>query len=401
MERIDETFDEASEFLAAYLLPNSTAKSVTAARATAESLAEDLCYEQHIEDREEDDEDELPPVEDPNQLGPSDRRSRASHTLGGTDTLVVGDDEQTAYAETAVVDEEGDVPHDEIPDGLAEEGEETHENLENDEGDMEGDDAATRHRIVYAEDAGGNVTAEDQLLSGLTTIEPLPEENEELNDGDVNDDDDARYEAERIAELFAEDADDGEENVEPDSDVEVDERTAKANAADRGPKVPPAFALSRLKNLFKYAESSALRATRNPKQTFSLSTDGALALSEALQLFMEDLATCAITEASRQNRKTVSYEDIALQAYQLDRFAFAADLIPMATSATAPRVAPSAAVRQERTATTAGPRGPEEKGGAKGPRGRPPQNRSAPPPAKDGRRQQTLSFAPKPPPQVK
>jgi histone H3/H4 len=82
-----------------------------------------------------------------------------------------------------------------------------------------------------------------------------------------------------------------------------------------------AFALSRVKELLKFEGSSSI-----------VSKDAAAAACEAVALLTRDLVTVAAAEASRKNRKTITYDDVARVAQLLDRFSFLAEVVPPAPS---------------------------------------------------------------------
>lgn len=168
-------------------------------------------------------------------------------------------------------------------------------------------------------------------------------------------DDDDVVDVEAGEHRHAEGADDNEEDVEVvgvqggDDVVEVRPAGVKAPPAsgDKSGGAPsPPFALSRVKALFRYFNELSSREmtdeTGRQAVLCSLSTDAAELLAEATALMIQDLVNSASAETKRHNKKTVSYDDVAFVASQLDRFSFMSDLLrPVAN--VAPRKAQAGA----------------------------------------------------------
>jgi histone H3/H4 len=81
----------------------------------------------------------------------------------------------------------------------------------------------------------------------------------------------------------------------------------------------PEFAISRIKKLMKLDTSGG---------PVMVSNETAAIVGRTAALFLEDLVRAAVEETKRRDRKTLSYDDIAMVVSQLDRFAFLGDVIP-------------------------------------------------------------------------
>ncbi|KAH9577403.1 Transcription factor CBF/NF-Y/archaeal histone domain [Trypanosoma melophagium] len=86
-------------------------------------------------------------------------------------------------------------------------------------------------------------------------------------------------------------------------------------AAARGDR--PTFPLSRVRELLKFHGSSSIVAK-----------DAALTASDAVVLMLRELTRLAAAEAERQQRRTVTYADVARVVHYFDRFSFLSDIIP-------------------------------------------------------------------------
>ncbi|KAG5491608.1 hypothetical protein JIQ42_01514 [Leishmania sp. Namibia] len=136
-----------------------------------------------------------------------------------------------------------------------------------------------------------------------------------------------------LADVDAEDVDDGSEEDAHEVDEENEEETYNTDAmaqARSGKNLSHysdvhsyanAFAHSRVKELLKFEGSSSI-----------ISKDATAAACEAVALITRDLVSVAAGEATRRHRKTVTYEDIARVAQLLDRFSFLSDVVPPVAS---------------------------------------------------------------------
>ncbi|ORC93629.1 uncharacterized protein TM35_000015060 [Trypanosoma theileri] len=90
---------------------------------------------------------------------------------------------------------------------------------------------------------------------------------------------------------------------------------ASPNAAAGGGR--STFPLSRVRELLKFHGLSSIVAK-----------DAALTASDAVVLMLRDFTRLAAAEAERQQRKTVTYTDVARVVHYFDRFSFLSDIIP-------------------------------------------------------------------------
>lgn len=110
---------------------------------------------------------------------------------------------------------------------------------------------------------------------------------------------------------------DEEGEVQSEDDVVFEDHDRAGGARADSHTFANAFAHSRVKELLKYEGSSSM-----------ISKDAAAAACEAVALLTRDLVAMAAAEATRRNRKTVNYDDVARVAQMFDRFSFLADVVP-------------------------------------------------------------------------
>jgi len=292
-----------------------------------------------------------------NILPPSSSRSVAEATRFAAEVLTEVDnlegadgetEDHDVFDETEVVDEDTQQVEETF------EGVSATEHAEDASSDPEKDDNLQRHVIFVGErdgDDDDDMTLDNEELQedGEVGIRSLAVGDEETND------------ALQITDSVAEDEkeDDVLDGSVVGSSGVVDVPSVGDEKKSTLPATSSPFALSRVKALFRYfnelssGEMAQSSTGASPPVLCSLSTDAAELLAEATALMIRDLVNSVTAETKRHNKKTVSYDDVAFVASQLDRYAFMSEfLLPVPLPSAIPKKSTTSVPPASRAAPT-------------------------------------------------